>query len=233
MGSSRLPGKVMQNLAGKPVLAHVLERCAAIPGKDVVVCAVPDEPASAPLEAVARQCGAEVCRGSETDVLARHLAAARMVGAEIVMRVTSDCPLIDPGICGAVLAQRARETPDYVANNMPRSFPHGLDCEAFTTIALAEADSSTRDAYDREHVTPWLRRAPHLRRANHASGDPSLGRHRWTLDFPEDLDFFRAVFAALPAGSRGLMPDVLSVIAAQPAIGEINARHGSRLTGFE
>lgn len=225
MGSSRLPGKVMEPIEGRPVLAHVLDRCAAIPGSDTVVCAVPDEEASAPLEAVARECGAQVFRGSEKDVLARYLGAARMAKADIVMRVTSDCPLIDPEVCGEVLALRARENADYAANNMPRSYPHGLDCEAFTTAALAEADATTREPYDREHVTPWLRRAPPLKRANLHSGDASLETQRWTLDYPEDLAFFRAVFAALPQGSRGIMRDVLAVLAEQPAIADINARH--------
>ncbi len=225
MGSTRLPGKVMEAVQGRPVLAHVLGRCAEIRGGDVVVCAVPDSEESAPLETVARARGAQVYRGSEQDVLGRYLAAARMVGADVVMRITSDCPLIDPDVCGAVLALRAREGADYATNNMPRSFPLGLDCEAFTTAALAEADRMTREPYDREHVTPWLRRAPHLKRANLASDRAGLEQHRWTLDYPEDLDFFRAVFAALPAGSRGRMDDVLSVMARHPALAGINARH--------
>jgi glutamate-1-semialdehyde 2,1-aminomutase/spore coat polysaccharide biosynthesis protein SpsF len=124
-----------------------------------------------------------------------------------------------------VLALRQREAADYAVNNMPRSFPHGLDCEAFTTKALAEADASTREPADREHVTPWLRRAQHLKRANLPSGDPALARHRWTLDYPEDLEFFRAVFAALPRGSKGSMREVLSVIAKRPELAEINAMH--------
>lgn len=226
MGSSRLPGKVTQDLAGKPVLQHVLERCRAIPGVDVVVCAVPDEAASGSLEAVAAACGAKTFRGSEADVLARYLGAARMAGGDVVMRVTSDCPLIDPKVCGDVLRIRANENADYATNNMPRSFPHGLDCEAFTTAVLAESDSATREAYDREHVTPWLRRAPHLKRSNLHSGDVALAEHRWTLDYPEDLAFFRAVFAAFPPGSTPFMADVLSLLAGRPDISAINrARH--------
>src|SRR5205823_6192631 len=102
MRSSRLPGKVMQELAGRTALHHVLERCREISGADIVVCAVPDEPASAPLAAVAAQCGAKVFCGSESDVLDRYFAAARECRADIVMRITSDCPLIDPQICGQV-----------------------------------------------------------------------------------------------------------------------------------
>jgi glutamate-1-semialdehyde 2,1-aminomutase/spore coat polysaccharide biosynthesis protein SpsF len=213
----------MQELAGKTVLHHVLGRCREVPGADVVVCAVPDEPASASLEAVAADCGAIVFRGSETDVLARYLGAAKAVNATVVIRVTSDCPLIDPDICGQVLALRARERADYAANNTPRTYPHGLDCEAFSVQALATSAEVATEPQDREHVTPWLRRSLQVKRANLLSGDPALSVHRWTLDYPEDLDFFRAVFRALPAGSRAGMAEVLALLAKRPDIVAINA----------
>ena len=228
MGSSRLPGKVMRDLAGQPVLAHVLARCALIPGADVVVCAMPDEADSDVLEAVARRAGAATFRGSETDVLSRYAGAARSVDADVVMRVTSDCPLIDPDVCGAVLALRVQESADYAANNMPASFPHGLDCEAMTLASLVEAEAMAQEPYDREHVTPWLRRAPHLRRSNHHSGDASLAAHRWTLDYPEDLTFFQQVFAALPKDSHGRMPDILALLHRQPSLSQINSMRGSK-----
>lgn len=225
MGSTRLPGKVMRKLGERTVLAEVLSRCAAIPGKDIVVCAVPDEVASADIEAEARRAGAVTFRGSESDVLGRYLGAARSVDADVVMRVTSDCPLIDPDVCGETLALRHREDAAYAANNFTRTYPHGLDCEAFTTAALAEADQTTQEPYDREHVTPWLRRAPHLKRVNLAAPDASYAADRWTLDFPEDLAFIQAVFAALPPGSPGRTPDVLAVLSANPRLRDINARH--------
>jgi spore coat polysaccharide biosynthesis protein SpsF len=226
MGSNRLPGKVMKMLAGRTVLHHVLRRCRAIPGADVVVCAVPDEVASAPLEAVAAECGAKVFRGSETDVLDRYLGAARSVDADVVMRVTSDCPLIDPQICGNVLALRRQGNADYAANNMPRSFPYGLDTEAFTMAALEEAGVRAKEPYDREHVTPWLRCAAHFKRVNLASGNATLELHRWTLDYPEDFAFFSALFAVLPSDRPGHMADVLAVLAANPNISAINqSRH--------
>ncbi len=96
--------------------------------------------------------------------------------------------------------------------------------------SLVEASRMSTDVYDREHVTPFLRRAEHFKRANLSSGDASLAQHRWTLDYPEDLDFFRAVFSALPAGSRGGMTDVLRVVTANPAISQLNARHQVPLT---
>lgn len=222
--SSRLPGKVLQLLDDRCVLEHVLTRCAAIPGADVVICAVPDAPESRAIAAVAARCGVMTFRGSENDVLDRYLGAARAARADIVMRVTSDCPLIDPGTCGAVLALRAERDADYACNIAPRSFPHGLDCEAFTVAALAEAAATTTEPYDREHVTPWLRRAPGLVRANLHSGDERQAAQRWTLDYPEDLAFLRAVFAALPPARR-TTADVLALVAAHPEIAEINAAH--------
>lgn len=225
MKSNRLPGKVAQDLAGKPVLQHVLERCAKIPGADIVVCAMPDESESLPLLTIAAVSGAAVFRGSETDVLSRYAAAAQQVGATVIMRVTSDCPLIDPQVCGEVLSLRAQHGADYATNNMPPTFPHGLDCEATTLDALVEADRNATEAFDREHVTPWIRRASHIKRVNLASNAPAiLTRHRWTLDYAEDLEFFRSFFPLLPSGSFR-MADVLSVLDRHPEFLEINSKH--------
>jgi spore coat polysaccharide biosynthesis protein SpsF len=224
MTSSRLPGKVLQLLDDRCVLEHVLTRCATIPGADAVVCAVPDAPESAAIETVAARCGAMTFRGSEHDVLDRYLGAARAARADVVLRVTSDCPLIDPAICGALLALRAARGADYASNVAPRSFPQGLDCEAFTAAALVQAAATATEPYDREHVTPWLRRSPGFVRANLHSGDEHQATQRWTLDYPEDLAFLRAVFAALPPARR-TTADVLALVAARPEIAEINAAH--------
>ncbi len=223
VGSTRLPGKVLQTLRGKTVLAHALTRCAAIPGIDAVVCATSDLPQDDPIVAEAERAGAYVFRGSQDDVLARYLGAAEKVGAEGVLRVTSDCPLIDPAICRAVLDLREARDADYVSNNMPRLYPHGLDCEAFTTAALREASVTTDLPFDREHVTPWLRRAAKLKRANLLGPGWPASMHRWTLDYPEDLDFFGAVFEAMEDPDRASMQDVLSLLASRPDILALNA----------
>ena len=223
MGSTRLPGKVMLDLAGEPVIAHVLGRCRRIRNADIAVCAISDLPASDPIEALARKCGAMVYRGSEDDVLARHLAAAQSVNATVVMRITSDCPLIDPEICDRVAELRSAQGADYASNNLPRTFPHGLDCEVFTFDVLAQAASLARGSEERQHVTPWMRSAPHLKRANLSSGDPTLARHRWTLDYSEDLDYMRAIFAMLPADCPGRLADILHLLEQCPEITLINA----------
>lgn len=201
MTSTRLPGKVLEEVGGKTVLWHVLTRCAAIPGIDIVCCAVPEGPEQEPVAAEAEACGATVARGSEYDVLDRYYTAARGLGAGNIMRVTSDCPLIDPGLCGEVLAALlADPSADYAANNFVHRYPHGLDCEAFTWKALERDWKEASDAYDREHVTPWLRRVDGVKRISLEGPDEELGKLRWTLDYPEDLEFCRALFPLLGGG---------------------------------
>lgn len=227
VGSSRLPGKVLSELGGKSVLAHVLDRCRRIRSVDIVICAVPDSAASAPVEEIAQRCGATVYRGSERDVLDRYLGAARRADADVVLRVTSDCPLIDPEICDRVIRLRMQSKADYASNNLERSFPHGLDCEAFTADALAQAAERARLPEEREHVTPWLRRAEHLQRVNLPSGDPALAEHRWTLDYPEDLLFFRALFDRMPAAARADMQEIVAFLGRNPDIPALNAMRRS------
>lgn len=234
-GSSRLPGKVLLPLGGahgaaSTVLAEVLRRCRAIPGVDVVCCAVPHGPLDDAVAELASAAGAQVSRGSEADVLDRYWQAARQVGADLVMRVTSDCPLIDPGLCGQVI-RLVEPGVDYASNNMPPGFPHGLDCEAFTARALGEAAATATESADREHVTPWLRRGDPARIRALAGPGGDLVRHRWTLDYPEDYVFLREVFGRLPdaaQGAPGAIPDWRQTlgVAQDPALMRINeSRH--------
>ncbi|MBE0533513.1 MAG: glycosyltransferase family protein [Rhodospirillales bacterium] len=226
MTSTRLPGKVLMDLAGRSVLAHTLARCAATPGIDAVCCAVPEGESHDAVAAEARRAGAVIFRGSEHDVLDRYWKAALTLDAEVVMRVTSDCPLTDPSVCGRVLQLVTKGGADYACNNMPPSWPHGLDCEAFTMAALDRAAHEASVPYQREHVTPWLRGDPTLRKANLAGPGGWAAEQRWTLDFPEDLDFFRALFAQLPL--LPAMPstdEILAVLRARPDIGTLNARY--------
>jgi len=230
MGSTRLPGKVLLNLAGRTVLSHVLERCDAISNTDVVCCAIPDTGDSDPVAEEAERCGAVVVRGSERDVLDRYRQAAEVVRAKLVMRVTSDCPLIDPEICSKVLALRAKEDADYACNNMPPSWPHGLDCEAFTVEALNRASREAQTPHEREHVTPWLRTRDDIRHANFAGPGHGVEGMRWTLDYPEDFEFLTALSAHLPGELPGY-GDVLAVLERHPEITAMNAARIDRARG--
>ncbi|MEK7785868.1 MAG: glycosyltransferase family protein, partial [Chloroflexota bacterium] len=232
MGSTRLPGKVMMPLAGRTVLAHVLMRCQAIPGVDVVCCATTDSESDDRVAAEADGLGAEVYRGSREDVLDRYHKAAQALGADVIMRVTCDCPVIDPDVCAAVLKLRAETRSDYAANNLTPSWPHGLDCEAFTKEALGRAAAEARDPYEREHVTPWLRHHPDVKRVNLDGPGGDLAKHRWTIDYPEDHEFFQALFGYLarpPASAR--MKDILEVLRLHPEIVEVNQAHAQARQG--
>jgi spore coat polysaccharide biosynthesis protein SpsF (cytidylyltransferase family) len=223
MGSSRLPGKVLMRLGGESVLSHLLRRCRAIRGVDVVCCATTDAAEDDVVAEEAERAGAMVYRGSASDVLARYQAAAHAMGCDIVLRVTADCPLIDPHICASVLDLRLERTADFACNNMPPSWPHGLDCEAFTTALLDEAAGAARTTYEREHVTPWMRAAPHVSKVNLPGPGGAAADQRWTLDYPEDKAMFDALFAYLPERSTGFDWRAISdLIRAHPEIAAMN-----------
>lgn len=224
MTSTRLPGKVLEPLGEQSALVTCLSRCAQIPGIDHVVVAIPQGSAHDPVAAEVVKHDMTVVRGSENDVLARYCAAAKAVDADLVMRVTSDCPFIDPALCGDVVSLYHREQVDYACNNMPPRFPHGLDCEVFSAQRLYEAEWLARDPYDREHVTPFLRRELGYTRAALTGPGTGVERLRWTLDYPEDLACLQAIAAAL--GERTLTAswqEIAELCLRRPDITALNA----------
>jgi len=226
-GSSRLPGKIMRPLGGVSALRRVLDRCARIPGVDVVVCAVPDSENSDPVAAEATRAGAVVVRGAEQDVLARYAKAASYVGAETVIRVTSDCPFIDPAICGKVLTLLEETGSDYACNGMPASWPRGLDCEAFPARLLHWACNLADDPREREHVTPWIRENSTLVKAALTGPGGGIARMRWTLDYQEDYDFACAIYDALgERAATASAAEIAALVMRRPDIPALNAmRH--------
>ncbi len=227
--STRLPGKVLADLAGEPLLARVLARLARVRRADVVCVATTTNAADDPVAELAERCGAAVFRGSETDVVGRYVGAARALGADLVGRVTSDCPLIDPDAVDAVLGALAerRRTHDYASNLLVRRLPRGLDAEAIWTDALLRADRLATSAPAREHVT-WLvyRERPDLF-ALHAvvpAGEDASDL-RWTVDTADDLAMVRRVYADLDLGSHPERPyaEILAHVRAHPAIPAMNA----------
>jgi spore coat polysaccharide biosynthesis protein SpsF len=189
MGSSRLPGKVLKPLAGRPVLDHVVTRVAAADCIDEVVVATSSLPGDDAIEDYCEARGWACVRGSETDVLARYANAVRASDAGIVARVTSDCPLFSPRILDAMLAVFDPDCMDYMSTNWPeRSFPVGLDCEVMRGDALLAIADTATDAYDREHVTPHFYRNPdRFRLAGHRCTQP-LAHLSITLDTAEDYE---------------------------------------------
>jgi len=224
IGSSRLPGKVLEDLHGRTVLAHVLARAAAIGEADVVCCAIPADSVNDPVAAEADSCGAHVVRGSEDDVLDRYVQAARALDAELVLRVTSDCPLIDPAVCDAVIRLCRDQNAAYACNNMPPSWPHGLDCECMPRAWLERAWREAARPSEREHVTQFLRHHPDAKKVNLPGPGGGVEHHRWTLDTPADLAFLRALFPHLPDGPEGWdWTTTLAVVEAHPEIAALNA----------
>ena len=233
MTSTRLPGKVLLPLDGTTVLEHVLTRCLAIANADVVCCAIPEGPAHEPLIEIIEYAGAVVYQGSESDVLDRHYQAARKVGADIVLRVTSDCPMTDPEICARVLELVRGGGADFACNNMPPSWPHGLDCEAVSFKWLERAALEAEKQFEREHVMPWIRGHPDVIKANLVGPGGGTEANRWTIDDPDDYAFLEAMWKRLPAGPAGWPYMVaLAIVEREPALAAINAGH-DRLEGLK
>ena len=172
----------MYPLAGFPVIWHVLTAAKQIPGVDRVICAVPEDPRSEVIAYEAEALDVEVRYGSEDDVLERYWEAAQ--GSDIIVRITADCPLIDPILCGKVLAllEDSDDGTEYVSNCFPRNCNKGLDCEAFTFEALDTAYGKTENPYDREHTTPWMQRNCKIKTLK-GEYDPNVNL---CIDTPED-----------------------------------------------
>ncbi|MCX7353293.1 MAG: glycosyltransferase family protein [Alphaproteobacteria bacterium] len=197
MTSTRLPGKILLPLAGRPILARVIERARAIEGVDRVVVAMPEGDAHTPIATLCATLNVPVVRGSEYDVLSRTLLAAESVGATIIMRLTSDCPFLDPAVSAAVLAGFRRTGVAYASNAMESGYPLGFDTQVTHMNALREADAKASDAYEREHVMPFLWRRPDRYPALYLDHRPNLRAWRLVVDTPEDYAMACAVYDAL------------------------------------
>jgi spore coat polysaccharide biosynthesis protein SpsF len=222
MGSSRLPGKVLRAVGGRTVLAHVLSRAQMIEAADTVCCATSTDAADDAIAEEAAGIGVEVFRGSLDDVLDRYARAAAWLEAGVVMRVTCDCPLLDPAVCADVIRLRETEQVDYAANNFLPTWPHGLDCEVFTRAALQRAEANALAPYEREHVTPWIRNSPELSKANLDGPGGKVASMRWTLDYPEDLQFLEVLSRHCDLSTTTRWQDIAAVIDRNPGILAIN-----------
>ena len=242
MSSTRLPGKIMAEIAGKPMLAHVYERVsrATLP-KDVVV-ATTTEVADDVVEAYCQAHAIPVFRGSPFDVLDRYYQAASKMSADVVVRITADCPLIDPALLDRVVSGREVQNLDFACNRLPppwhRTFPIGLDVETCTFASLERTWREARMAHQREHVMPYMYEEVELGPLHHdwQVGESTRGfrigllHHvvdcgalRWTVDTPEDLEFARQVYARLQDRGEFGWQDVLEVVEAEPRLAQINA----------
>lgn len=224
MGSTRLPGKVLADLAGMPVLGWVVRAARAIPGVDRVAVATSTAAADDSIAEWAAANGVAVHRGPEEDVLARYVAAARAEKADIVLRITADCPLLDPIEAAKVITPIVGGKADFVSNNDPPTYPDGLDAEAFTREVLEQAAALARRPSEREHVTPFMRDPANGFRIAHIHGPgPEFAEYRWTVDRPEDLAFLRAFVGGLADDRPPRMAEVLSILDQSPQLRRINS----------
>jgi len=201
MSSTRLPGKVLMPLAGRPMILRQIERLSRCRQLSRVIVATSTDPTDDPLHANLASEGVDVYRGPLQDVLGRFLGCANefSLSGDIV-RLTADCPLIDPSIVDEAIALRSSSGADYVSNGLKRTYPRGLDVEVFPLQVLEEAGRDAVDAYDREHVTPYIYRHPEVYTCRDLLQAERNDRHlRWTVDTPEDYAFVAKVYDALYA----------------------------------
>ena len=231
MGSTRLPGKVLQDIAGRTMLARVVERASRCRSLDGVVVATTTGLEDDAIVEECRSVGVPVARGSREDVLDRYYRAAAERDADPIVRLTSDCPLLDPGVMGEVLDLFQKEGPDYASNVIVRTFPQGLDVEVVSRAALATAWREAKEPFERVHVTPFLYRHPERFRLANLTAGGDFSVHRWTVDEPRDLEFVRAVYARLGADGRFGWGEILDLLRREPGLLEIN--HGVRQKSLE
>jgi glutamate-1-semialdehyde 2,1-aminomutase len=193
MGSTRLPSKVMKSIVGKPMIQLLLERLSKSQEINEIIVATSNDKKNDLLEGFVNSLGYICSRGSEDDVLSRFYYAAKENSADVVVRITGDCPLVDPELVDEVIQKYKSANVDYVSNVSPAMYPDGMDIEVFSFNALSKAQYETTSVFDREHVTPYLRNSSFFRK-DFVSYAEDLSSLRWTVDEPSDLDVVTSVF---------------------------------------
>jgi spore coat polysaccharide biosynthesis protein SpsF len=222
MSSSRLPGKVLRELDGKPMLGWVVERIALSKFVDKIVVATTVDSSDDLIVQWCQDNNVSMYRGSMADVLDRFYQAARQFKADVVVRITADCPLIDPGEIDAVITEFFDKQVDFAANRLPppftRTFPIGLDTEVCSYAALERAWLEANQPYEREHVMPYLYSVPGRFKAIKLDYQEDLGSLRWTVDTAEDLEVIRAICAHFSPRLDFKWGEVLELVRANPEI---------------
>lgn len=224
MGSTRLPGKVLLDIGGEPMLQRDMNRLQRAKTLDQIVVATTKESQDDRLADLCAERQWTCFRGSTNDVLDRYYQAAVRYEADVIIRITSDCPLIEPELVDALVSQFLTSLPkfDYMANFFPRrTFPRGLDAEVFTMAALARAWREDQNPATREHVTPYIYQLPKQFAVGGFSSDVDYSFHRWTVDTPEDLALVRRIYDHF-GHDRFNWQDVLSLLSENDAWLQLN-----------
>lgn len=233
MGSTRLPNKVMKPIGGIPMIEILLKRLSRAEEIDQVVVATSTDSRNDPLADHVLQLGYTCVRGSESDVLARYIEAARRAEADVVVRITGDCPLIDPELVDLVIQLHRSSGVAYACNTIPATFPDGLDTEVFTREALERAGKESSDPFDHEHVTPYLRRSD-LFSQSALTNEEDLSSLRWTVDEPADFAVVEKVFGHFSGNIYFSWREVLQLQRQRPDIffdnHDINRNEGAGMS---
>jgi spore coat polysaccharide biosynthesis protein SpsF (cytidylyltransferase family) len=228
VGSKRLPGKVMLELFGKTILIHDLERIKKMETIDKIAIATTtfkqDDIIVNTVKEYDENIG--IYRGSSEDVLDRYYKAAKDFKADAIVRITSDASLIDPKISDRVVETFLKSPCDYCCNNMPRTYPYGLDTEVFSFESLERAWKGAHTPYEREHVTPYIRENPDKFILLNVENNEDLSNLRWALDYLEDFEFITEIYKRLyPKKRIFYMKDILDVLNKEPWLVEINSKY--------
>lgn len=226
MGSTRLPGKSMKELLGMPMLAFLLERLSLVKLADSIVVATSDKPEDDSIAALCEAKKIPCFRGSEEDVLSRYKGAAEKAHATAVVRISGDCPLMDPAIVDQIIQRYIDLAPevDYVSNTLERTFPRGMDVELFSKSALDQAEEQSKKREEREHVTPYIYRHPELFHLHNVRASKDHSSLRLTVDTPADFQLIHLICEALyPTKPQFTLEDILKLFHKHPEWISINA----------
>lgn len=232
MTSTRLPGKVLLPILGVPMLSLQLERMRRANSLDGIVIATTVNASDDPIVELCNQLRVAYFRGSEQDVLSRYAEAAYAFGIDVVVRITSDCPLIGPDLIDKAVGVflQARGDLDYVSNTLQPSFPYGLAVEVFSRRVLDHAHRLATQHAEREHVTPYIYWRPEQFRLKSLTHDENLSHHRWTVDTPEDFELISKIYGVLyPQNPAFDMNQTLKLFDKNPEWMHINRHIDQRL----
>lgn len=228
MGSTRLPGKMMKEIIGKPMVEQVFDRILPSTQMSEVWLATTTDPADDVLVTWAEKHKIKYYRGSVNDVLDRYYQTAKLAEADVVVRITGDCPLTDYAVIDAVIAEYLREFPKfaYVCNTQPPTFPDGLDTEVFSFVVLEKAWQEAKLQSEREHVTPYIWKNPEIFPRKNITYQTDLSALRWTLDTAEDFALITLIIEAMtrePAYPH--LERILAIVAEHPEWASVNAMY--------
>ncbi|MHC5737313.1 cytidylyltransferase domain-containing protein [Nostoc sp.] len=226
MTSTRLPGKVLKKVLDKPLLEYQIERLKRVNLADEIVIATTINSTDLPIIELCNRLSVPYFRGSENDVLARYHGAAKEHHADVVVRITSDCPLIDPQVIDKVIQFYLdyRYKYDYVSNCLERSYPRGMDTEVFSFLALHQAFLEATEQPEREHVTPFINMQPERYRLTQVVYSENQSLHRWTVDTADDFELIKRIIEALyPKFPNFTLEDCLDLLKQYPDWPIINA----------